>query len=399
MFIWEKMKKISLLSTLLLTSSMLYAGWTRYEFDSTTGVYTSVPEYSCLEMMCEHDCVENSETGEGECCPALVEGRNCVSDTRNEKGCILSLKKTCPSNQYCNKSTQNCQLIPSCNPCQKFDKGKGQCVADTSKNNQAVGACGKCNNGSVVTDTTKVNPCKTCNTSNWGLTNKANGTQVQDVCHMCKDGNVVLKDPSKKIILKNSCVECLNGGDCSGELTCNKKFQCTCPSGSTSYTKADGTVGCCSTLLANDPKNKNTICCPVLNEKIKLKAIDTARGEATKAGRIGPYTCNYNVFMTYGKFDDSFCLKGKKACTEYSYKTTCHQICDGDNCSDKTLCETRIEAPKLIYTLPAGKTLDVFAVNNYDNGNAADTHLDLRLKLVPTKETKEICEMVPVTNC
>jgi hypothetical protein len=63
------------------------------------------------------------------------------------------------------------------------------------------------------------------------------------------------------------------------------------------------------------------------------------------------------------------------------------------------LCETRIEAPKLIYTLPAGKTLDVFAVNNYDNGNAADTHLDLRLKLVPTKETKEICEMVPVTNC
>ena len=71
MFIWGKMKKISLLSTLLLTSSMLYAGWSKYEIDSTTGVYTSVPEYSCLEMMCEHDCVENSETGEGECCPAL----------------------------------------------------------------------------------------------------------------------------------------------------------------------------------------------------------------------------------------------------------------------------------------------------------------------------------------
>jgi hypothetical protein len=228
MFIWGKMKKISLLSTLLLTSSMLYAGWIRYEFDSTTGVYTSVPEYSCLEMMCEHDCVENTETGEGECCPALVEGRNCVSDTRNEKGCILSLKKTCPPNQYCNKSTQTCQLIPSCNPCQKFDKGKGQCVTDTSKNNQAVGACGKCNNGSVITDTTKVNPCKTCNTSNWTLTNKTNGTQAQDVCHICQNGNVVLKDSAKQFISNNTCVECLTdyGTGESGACTTTQKPLC-----------------------------------------------------------------------------------------------------------------------------------------------------------------------------
>ena len=86
------MKNLSLLTALMLSSSMVYAGWTRYEFDPATGVYKTAPKYSCLEMICEHDCVENDD-GQGECCPAPVEGTNCISDTKNEKGCILSSKK------------------------------------------------------------------------------------------------------------------------------------------------------------------------------------------------------------------------------------------------------------------------------------------------------------------
>ena len=198
------MKHLSLLSVLLISSSMVYAEWitkgTDYKGD-------------CLEMICEHGCVENSDTLKGRCCPQPVEGTNCVSDTVDEYNCKRK-KKICVTGQYCNTTSKTCQPIPTCPVCQKFDMNKGQCVADTSKNNQAVSSCGKCNNGSVITDATKETVCKTCNTSNWTLTNKANGTQVQDVCHMCKDGNIVLKDEEKNIPCDGLC--------CSKNQICNK---------------------------------------------------------------------------------------------------------------------------------------------------------------------------------
>jgi hypothetical protein len=165
--------------------------------------------------------------------------RNGQIELKNENDVLVCDQQCCSSNQYCNKNTKTCQPIPTCGTCQKFDMNKGQCVADTSKNNQAVGTCGKCNNGSVITDTTKVTPCKTCNTTNWTLTNKVNETQVQDVCHMCKDGNVVLKDSAKQFISNNTCVECLAdyGTGKSGACTTSQKPQCknntclACPSG------------------------------------------------------------------------------------------------------------------------------------------------------------------------
>lgn len=82
------MKHLSLLTALMLSSSMVYAGWTRYEFDPATGVYKTAPKYSCLEMICEHDCVENSETGEGECCPVPIL-TSCQAEQLDEFGCPL----------------------------------------------------------------------------------------------------------------------------------------------------------------------------------------------------------------------------------------------------------------------------------------------------------------------
>ncbi len=201
---------------------MAYAGWI------TKGL-----EYKgdCLEMMC--DCVEDDE-GKGYCCPDGT-AFNGKGDAHIE----YTPCKCLGSNTYYNRNEEKCLEKPTCNPCQKFDTDKGQCVADTSKNNQTVGACGKCNNGSVVVDTTKVTPCKTCNTTNWTLTNKTNGTQAQDVCHMCKDGNVVLKDSTKQFISNKTCVACLanyNTGK-TGACTTEAKPQCknntcqACPTG------------------------------------------------------------------------------------------------------------------------------------------------------------------------
>ena len=173
------MKHLSLLTALMLSSSMVYAGWTRYEFDPATGVYKTAPKYSCLEMICEHDCVENDD-GQGECCPESVEGENCVKDTTDDKNCVLK-KKTCASNQYCNKDSEKCELILTCPDCQKLDVATSTCVPDTAMNNQ----------------------------------------QVQDVCHMCQNGKVVLKDENKKIVYNNQCVECLADTDCSGNNICD----------------------------------------------------------------------------------------------------------------------------------------------------------------------------------
>ncbi len=179
------MKRLSLLTVLLLTSSMVCAEWKYYKFDSQNKIYTTTPQGFCMEAICENGCVEDIQTNNGVCCPVPVEGENCVSDTIDEKGCVLSLRKTCASNQYCNKNTKTCQPIPVCDTCQKFDTDNGQCVVDSSKNNQ----------------------------------------QIQDACHMCQNGKVVLKDLAKQFISNNSCVECLTDANCPNGYTCdaNKK--------------------------------------------------------------------------------------------------------------------------------------------------------------------------------
>ncbi len=82
------MKRLSLLTTLLLTSSMVYADWIRHDYNPETVAYTSIPNYSCLEMICEHGCSENTETGEGICCPE-PSMESCVSEQFDEFNCPL----------------------------------------------------------------------------------------------------------------------------------------------------------------------------------------------------------------------------------------------------------------------------------------------------------------------
>ena len=248
------MKKLSLFSLLLLSSSLAYSGWTRYDKGSTG----NIPKGSCLEMICEYGCVENNETLEGKCCSKPVEGENCVSDTTDEYGCKLK-KKICGTNQYCNKTNQICQTIPSCTPCQKFDTEKGQCITDTSKNNQAVGTCGKCNNGAIITDTTKVTNCKTCNTTNGTLTNKANGTAV-DACRKCQNGAVDWINPAKQFIFNNTCVECLTDYQ-KGEGSCTSDQKPLCINNT------------CQACPAESPYWKNGACHSEKYEKKLQKSV------------------------------------------------------------------------------------------------------------------------------
>ena len=151
------MKHLSLLSALLISSSMVYAGWitkgTDYKGD-------------CLEMMC--DCVKDDERN-GYCCPDGT-AFNGKGDAHIE----YTPCKCLEANTYYNTTSKKCSEKPTCNPCQKLDVAIGTCVADTSKNNR----------------------------------------QIQDACHVCQNGNVVLKDEEKNIPCDSLC--------CSKNQTCNK---------------------------------------------------------------------------------------------------------------------------------------------------------------------------------
>ena len=102
------MKNLSLLTALMFSSSVVYAAgdWTYHKFNSNTEAYTPAPKYSCLEMWCENDCVENTKTGEGECCPEPVEGENCLTGQYNEKGCLTHKPKQCPQGESCQPDGQ-----------------------------------------------------------------------------------------------------------------------------------------------------------------------------------------------------------------------------------------------------------------------------------------------------
>ena len=102
------MKNLSLLTALMLTSSMVYAGWITKGFEY---------KGDCLEMMC--DCVEDSETRDGYCCP---EG-TAFANTGNPHPTYTPCK--CPENQSWDSTLSQCVECLT-----DYQKGEGACPTD-----------------------------------------------------------------------------------------------------------------------------------------------------------------------------------------------------------------------------------------------------------------------------
>jgi hypothetical protein len=100
------MKHLSLLTTLLISSSMVYGGWiatgTDYKGD-------------CLEMMC--DCVEDSETRDGYCCP----NGTSFTNTGNSHPTYTPCK--CPENLSWDNTLSQCVECLT-----DYQKGEGACL-------------------------------------------------------------------------------------------------------------------------------------------------------------------------------------------------------------------------------------------------------------------------------
>lgn len=103
-----EMKKLSLLTTLLLTSSLGCATFVAHNYNAQTQVYNSTPSSSCLEMICERGCVEDSASGEAHCCP---EGTN-TSNTGGEHPQYPLCN--CPENQNWDTTTNACKMLETC---------------------------------------------------------------------------------------------------------------------------------------------------------------------------------------------------------------------------------------------------------------------------------------------
>ena len=99
------MKHLSLLTTLLLTSSMVYAGWISKGFEY---------KGDCLEMMC--DCVEDSETRDGYCCP----NGTTFTNTGNSHPIYTPCK--CPKNLSWDSTLSQCVECLT-----DYQKGEGAC--------------------------------------------------------------------------------------------------------------------------------------------------------------------------------------------------------------------------------------------------------------------------------
>ncbi len=323
------MKHLSLLTALMLSSSMVYAEWITEDYKG-----------DCLEMMC--DCVEKD--GIGYCCPSGT-SFNGKGDAHIE----YTPCKCLGANTYYNTTSQKCLSKPTCNPCQKLNVATGTCVADTGKNNQ----------------------------------------QVQDACHMCQNGEVVLKDENKKIVYNNQCVQCLTDTNCEGETACNILTQTCCPTDKPIWNqKAKKCVEKCPTIQLYN----YTILAP---DDVRTKGVHSV------GAVIGPYECDYKLVMPWWNVDDYICIQGDGiACKESGIDTSiAHTVCQSSspNCVDSGEVWFKrypIANPEVAYILPAGKTIELKLVNvRLASGGGTNSALKLSAKLEPISNdnVKEQC--------
>ena len=155
------MKKTPLLFSLLLSSSLVYAGWT-----------TKGTDYKgdCLEMICEHGCVEDSE-GEGNCCPNGTAFTNtgdshptytpCKCPENQSWDTTLSQCVECLTDANCDEGVSCNILTKVCCPAEtpKWDSVQQKCVECLS--DYGSGEQNACSEEKPICDTSDY-ICKSC---------------------------------------------------------------------------------------------------------------------------------------------------------------------------------------------------------------------------------------------
>ncbi len=310
---------------LLGVSSVAYGGWMWYNLDSNNKpvsrpVEGKGPESDCLEMICEHGCVEK-DNDSGYCCPSdgeigdscKVNGEDvgvCCQSGRCEDGECKSSSCTFNKKTYddgssvpdangcgvCHNGVVKPKEEEDCRTCNmtnwrwqnvtnytKKNDDDGTCCVNGKRQNHAsqcpapcdldgvkyesgklIGQCGKCQNGRLVTDFSKLDGCHECNTE-WQIVEKASaekricGEQCCDEGMECIDGKCSFVTEACVPLYTNKVYKkTVKGSPCCGQLV---------PKGDSGvlfkgFHEADASeYGCCPNEMTYIDSAGNKRCC------------------------------------------------------------------------------------------------------------------------------------------
>ena len=312
------MKYLSLLTTLLLSSSMVYAGWVAYHYNPETKGYTSAPTFSCLEMWCESGCVENADTGEGYCCPSGTNTANLGGAHPQYSFCKcpenLSWDSTLSQCVECLTDT-NCDEGVSCNILTKIC-----CPAETPKWDSVQQKCVEC-------------------LSDYGSDEQNACSEEKPICdtsdYICKSCAEV--DPLKPYWDENQkmCIQCLSNYGSEEDFACVSEEKPLCDT--TDYTcktcaEVDPTkpywnakLGQCVECVQDDQcptpsdSKNDAVCfngtcqeCPkrieIVAKKVGTSGGSHAGSSVFKAGLYGHEYCSYDLHLKGYAYSQSFSL-------------------------------------------------------------------------------------------
>ncbi len=190
--------KTKLLMTLSLTgllgmSAISHAGGIKY--GATYNVGDPIPNGDCMEMMCEHGCVEEDGSFIGHCCPSSgADGESCNTDG-------ISIDACCNSS-FCIDGKCGCKKNSDCDEDLLCDKDNHTCI------------CPK----ETILYTKTDNSLGCCNT---------NTHKLNDIENSKKKACCPIETPFWDA-KRQKCVECLTDGDCVAPKIC-QSGTCVCP--------------------------------------------------------------------------------------------------------------------------------------------------------------------------
>ncbi len=410
-------------------------------------------EKKCVE------CLGNYGSGEGECstaekplCDATTHTcKVCPSETpfwdNTKKQCIGC------------RTTEDCTGKLVCDPTEKICINGCEVNGDVVLNNEEVGTCGKCVEGEVIQNANiSVDSCHTC-TSSWTLSWKTDGeipapykhcgteccpngcnltepTQCAE-CDENKDceGERVCNTATKTCCQTGEqycgtkccargcnpagtdCAECNEDTDCEGERVCNKTTKTCCPTGE----QYCGTQCCPNGCNPTDPTqcaecdddsdcagrtDGKTKCdtttktcingCETISGSFDTGAMTLPASSLKKAETLGPYECDYKLYITWFSVDDFFCIQGEKACAEKDEKIAnlglrshWHTYSSGYSSTVAGDSGVKIKKDKdlFVYTLPKGRTITFYDINKaVALGGGTNARLAVSYTLIPITE-------------